>query len=146
LTGSKDTNRKNKIFLSSIFPKVLAKFIFKGYIFKKKNLKFVFNAVRSFLTEKHSYKIPPLYPAHLHINVEEDFRRIGVGEKLMQAFFDYLKANDIHGVHLSTFSDQGRDFFIKCGFRVLWDGCTHQWHYLLGRDVAVATLGKLLDK
>ncbi len=105
LMGCKDTAKKEKVFLRKIFPKILFNFLRKGIIFNKKNSLFFLNALKSFIKgESAEPKIPKIYQAHLHINVDSNFRRFGLGAKLMNIFFDYLKDNNIFGVHLSTFS------------------------------------------
>jgi len=45
-----------------------------------------------------------LYPAHLHIDFYEPYRRMGLGSKIMNVYFDYLRGLGIKGVHLGTSS------------------------------------------
>jgi len=40
------------------------------------------------------------FPAHLHINLDASRRSKGTGSKLMEYYFDQLRANNIKGVHL----------------------------------------------
>jgi GNAT superfamily N-acetyltransferase len=147
LIGCKDTTTKEKVFSRFILPKILITFIKKGLIFKKKTLRFFFHAIKSLLKgEFQKSKIPKDYPADLHINVDENFRRFGLGTKLMDAFFEYLRKNRIPGIHLATFSEQGRNFFLKTGFTLLGEQETSQWRYLINRDVKTSTFGKLLKE
>ncbi len=145
LTGCKDTAKKFAVFSKKIFPKTLWKFIKSGLMFNKKNLKFLWGSFKSlFKGQLFQPKIPKIYPAHLHINIEEGFRRSGAGEKLMNAYFDYLRKNDVPGIHLSTFSDLGRNFFAKMGFVLLWEGRTSQFRHIVHEDVKLSTFGKVL--
>jgi N-acetylglutamate synthase-like GNAT family acetyltransferase len=77
--------------------------------------------------------------------VEEDYRRRGTGEKLMDAFTGHLKENRIKGVYLSTFSEHGSNFFLKNGFTPIYENTTSLWRYILGRDVKTYVFGKILD-
>ena len=40
------------------------------------------------------------FPAHLHINVDADYRRGGLGQRLIEQFLDDLRQRQIAGVHL----------------------------------------------
>lgn len=59
------------------------------------------------------------YPAHLHIDLFKPYRRYGLGSCLMHHYFDYLRSNGVHGLHLNTSSAhvQGVPFYEKLGFR-----------------------------
>lgn len=63
---------------------------------------------------------PPLdmFPAHLHIDLYEQFRRAGVGSALMNAYLDFLRGKGVRGVHLGTssFHTQSLPFYEKHGF------------------------------
>lgn len=60
----------------------------------------------------------------------------------MNAFFEYLKKNNIAGVHLATFSEQGKSFFLKTGFTLLGERKTSQWRYLVYKDIVTSTFSK----
>lgn len=147
LIGCKNITTKEKVFSRFILPRVLISFIKKGLIFKKKTLRFLFHAIKSLLKgEFQKPKVPKDYPADLHINIDENFRRFGLGTKLMDVFFEYLRNNRIPGIHLATFSEQGINFFLKMGFTLLWERKTSQWRYLINRDIKTSTFGKLLKE
>ena len=73
-----------------------------------------------FLLLSGVYEMPPLdlYPAHLHINLAEGFRRFGLGRRLIQACFDYLGEKNSAGVHLGTSSIHAEavPFYHSLGF------------------------------
>lgn len=146
LTGCKDTAKKYAVFNKKIFLKTFWKFMRSGLMFNEKNLKFFGSSLKSLLKGQFfPPKIPKTYPAHLHINVEESFRRSGAGEKLMNAYFDYLRKSHVPGIHLSTFSNLGRNFFAKMGFVLLWEGKTSQFRHIVHEDIKVSTFGKVLE-
>ena len=147
LIGCKNTAIKEKIFSRFILTRILISFIKKGLIFKKKTLRFLFHAIKSLLKgEFQNPKVPKEYPADLHINIDESFRRFGLGTKLMDAFFEYLRKNNVTGIHLATFSEQGRNIFLKMGFTLLWERKTSQWRYLIHKDIETSAFGKLLKE
>jgi len=143
LTGCKDTAGKEKVFSRKILPKAFLDFLKKGLIFRKRTAEFLLNSLLSGGSKQP--KVSREYPAHLHINVDEGYRRRGVGAKLMNAFFEYLKKNKIKGVHLATFSEDGSSFFVKNGFTILWESATSRWRYIVNRDVKIYIFGKILD-
>lgn len=57
------------------------------------------------------------FPAHLHINLLENHRGLGIGEKLVAKLCERLAQNTTKGVHLLT-SANSRNvrFYEKCGF------------------------------
>lgn len=147
LTGSKNTAMKERIFSKSILPGIIISFFKKGLIFKKKTVTFLLQAIKSlFKGEFSNPNVPDEYPADLHINIEENFRRSGVGARLMNEYFEYLKKNNVRGVHLSTFSEQGRDFFIKTGFTLFRERMVSLWRYIVKKDIRTSFFGKVLKK
>lgn len=72
----------------------------------------------------HGYQHRPEfsdYPAHLHINLLAEARRMGGGSKLLCAFIDKLKALNVAGVHLEVASSNSgaRRFYEKMGFHAI---------------------------
>ena len=58
------------------------------------------------------------YPAHLHINVESDWRNAEVGRLLMQRFLADLRSAGIPAVHLYC-GEEPLNFYLRCGFTKL---------------------------
>lgn len=78
--------------------------------------------------------LPRTHPAHLHMNVEAEFRRHGIGAQLIQRFVSELRAAGVPGVHL--FCGAGpRAFYLRNGFTELAAGEAFpgRWVYTLGR-------------
>ena len=143
LMGCLDTAKKGKIFSRRILPRLLLDSFFRGIFLKRKNGAFFMNFLKSLLRgEFIQPKIPSGYPAHLHIDIQRSFRRSGIGTMLMNAYLEYLAKNNVPGVHLGTFSGQGRSFFLKSGFIPLWEAKTSLWRYILEKDIPVSALAK----
>lgn len=60
------------------------------------------------------------YPAHLHIDLFESCRRMGIGSRLIEAFLCLLREKGITGVHLGTssFHTEAIPFYRKLGFDI----------------------------
>jgi len=71
---------------------------------------------------KGSAKLPKYfqkkYPAHLHIDILEEFQRMGLGHKLMDTLTAHLREKGVPGVMLGVGADnkKGRNFYHKYGF------------------------------
>lgn len=61
---------------------------------------------------------PSSYPAHFHINIEEDWRGEGLGTKLANEFLSMLKESGVKGVHVRVRQNDRRasNFFRSLGF------------------------------
>ncbi len=45
-------------------------------------------------------RIALAYPAHLHINIDAGYRRMGIGGRLIEDYFTGLRSHGVRGVHL----------------------------------------------
>ena len=78
------------------------------------------------------------FPAHLHINLAPQFRSLGIGVMLIEAFADHASRHGAAGVHVVT-GAQARNvgFYLRNGFAPLahtaWNG---RPLVLLGRPLA----------
>jgi len=84
------------------------------------------------------------YPAHLHIGLLPQWRRMGIGSRLMQAFEEYLSTRGIAGYHLhaASFHPLGVAFYQKIGLDVLG---RFRWRFHTGSrwlDVEETIFGK----
>lgn len=76
------------------------------------------------LTEMYDHAIyKALYPAHLHIDILPEYQSKGIGSKLIKAFCDRLKEQNIKGVMLIVGSENegARRFYERNGFTLLQD-------------------------
>lgn len=78
------------------------------------------------------------YPAHLHINVDEKFRSLGIGGRLIERFGAHASAQRVGGMHIVT-GDGMRNvgFYTRLGF--------HEVARAPRNGGVVVMLAKLLD-
>jgi ribosomal protein S18 acetylase RimI-like enzyme len=69
-------------------------------------------------------KINIEYPAHLHIDILDQYQRQGIGSKLLEKLETHLKKNLIIGVHLGTSNKNVKaiPFYNKMGFSQIYEG------------------------
>lgn len=119
LSGCLNTQRYNRTLAARIIPRLLFRAARKQYHIGKKTKKYI----RDMFTGISVGNIyPPLkfYPAHLHINIDKDYRRKGIGEELMKHYFTHLEIHGVKGVHLGTTSlnRSAVPFYEKMGFKL----------------------------
>jgi len=145
ILGTKNEKKMNIILIFKILPKLLLKALFKGAFFKMKNLFFLYNSFLSFM--KDEFRTPRLlkyYPALLHINVIENYRSSGIGSRLINNYINYLKEEEIPGVHLNTFSERAASFYIKNGFKVLSVIKSSYYRKIISKDINYYCFGRKL--
>lgn len=145
LLGAKSKTSLENSFRLKIFPRLLLHAIKKGILFKKKNIVFIFNCFISFLRKE--FKMPDSsmdYPATLHINLKENWRKLRAGSRLIAAYLEYLAQEKIPGVNLATMSDRAAGFFQKQGFDLLYKGKRSYFRHILQRDLPIYIYGKKL--
>ncbi|MDR1629379.1 MAG: GNAT family N-acetyltransferase [Oscillospiraceae bacterium] len=61
------------------------------------------------------------YPAHLHIDIDPEYQRIGAGSRLMNTLMEHLRTKGVHGLMLVVGTDnlRGRNFYKKNKFKEL---------------------------
>lgn len=61
------------------------------------------------------------YPAHLHIDINPEYQRIGAGSRLMNTLIEHLREKDVDGLMLvvGTGNIKGRNFYKKNKFKEL---------------------------
>jgi GNAT superfamily N-acetyltransferase len=95
------------------------------------------------LNSKESSDFKSKYPAHLHINILEEYQRRGLGMRLIQCFTEYLSKLRIKGVHLKTtsYNLKAIPFYLKAGFQIVDENpMTHP----LYKDIKLLTFAKTI--
>jgi GNAT superfamily N-acetyltransferase len=77
------------------------------------------------------------HPAHLHMNVEAEYRRQGIGAALIERYARDLQAAGSPGIHLLC-GAAPRAFYTRNGFTDLaaLESSPGRWVYILGRRLA----------
>ena len=63
----------------------------------------------------------PEYPAHLHIDIDPEYQRMGIGKAMMDALLSHYKEKGVKGVMLGVDPEniKGVSFYKKYGFTPL---------------------------
>jgi len=143
IIGTKDVSARERISGKNIYPRLIWKALCRGVFLNLVNLKLMFYCLKSAC--KGEFFMPDFskrFPAMLHINIEPDYRMGGHGETLIRAFEAYLKDQRVNGVHFATFSEGAKDFFIKMGFTILFQGRRSYLKPYLGKEIDLYIFGK----
>lgn len=145
LLGCRDSRTLDRVSMRFIAPRLVRQLIGRNVLFRRKNIVFGLHMLESFLKgELSSPDFSRDYPATLHINIANGFRRSGSGSQLMAAFMVYLKEHGIEGVRLATYSPDAGAFFRKNGFILLFLRARTYFRYILKSDVNVYIYAKKL--
>ena len=128
LMGSKDTVLQEEIHRRKIMPQVRRKLFTFGYKVDRRFFSFMCRHLRTWWRGELSHNEDEIireYPAHLHMNLAEGYRSGAIGSKLMSAYLDYLRENNVRGLHLGTTSHNrlALPFYEKWGFRIVSRRC-----------------------
>ncbi len=122
LTGCVHNDRYLFLTCFYIVPKTLLHAIVRGVFFQKKTWRLL-KAVISTCCKGGYFKCIPWdkYPAHLHINIQAEFRNQQVGNRLMEKFFQQVKSCGLAGIHVVTRQENtgACRFFERMGFTAL---------------------------
>jgi ribosomal protein S18 acetylase RimI-like enzyme len=143
LLGAKNTATLNRVVQTKILPRLLIKAAITGTFLKRKNILFFQRLLFSFL--RREFKMPDFscdYPATLHINLEEGWRNLKIGSRLIAAYLNYLAQEGIPGVYLATMSEGAKGFFENQGFSLLHKGRRSYFRHILHKDIPIYIYGK----
>jgi len=116
--GAVDAGRFTRRCVPSLLPRLLWGFVAQGHILRGTSwvlAGFAFRYGRIGMRERERLLVA--YPSALHVNLDRAFRGQGAGSALVRAFLAHAGQAGSRGVHLSTTTPAGRDFFTKLGFR-----------------------------
>lgn len=121
LTGCINTVHMKEFFYPKASLKLLPGLFRKTVIFDKKSLSYLIGLLRSGIKGENSqdkFFDYNRFPSHLHMNIRFEYRDQGIGSRLIQAFFAYLREKNVYGVHLGVFSvnEEAIKFYKKYGF------------------------------
>lgn len=119
ILGTLDSRRQAFAFVRKMLPKIFGQ-IFRTTLFSHpESMKAVFVFIRSLFTHTNPKGLFKDYPAHLHINVLEEYQDDGTGSRLLEIYEGHLLSRNCRGVHLQT-TDQNTKavrFYLKKGYR-----------------------------
>ncbi|MFA6447879.1 MAG: GNAT family N-acetyltransferase [bacterium] len=120
LLGCPDTGAYIRRMQTEVGPLMIRKLLSGEYKVSPLVMKFTLKTIAAALRGEFASAPLDLYPAHLHIDFYEQYRRIGIGSKIMNVYFEYLRSLGISGVHLGTssFHRSALPFYEKLGFQM----------------------------
>lgn len=80
------------------------------------------------------YETYPDYPAHLHIDILPEGQHMGLGRKLTETLWAYLKDRGVRGVYLGVGSanTSAQAFYARMGYRIM---INKPWGKVLVKDL-----------
>jgi GNAT superfamily N-acetyltransferase len=145
VSGAKDTMVMERIFNRRILSGLLMKAFRRGVFCNRKNLQFFrYCLISMFKGEFSAPAFSREFPAILHINLDKNFQGQGIGSKLIARFLQYLKDEDVSGVHFGTLSEGARLFFAKVGFNLLFESRRSYLKAYIGKDLGFYVFGRKL--
>lgn len=148
LTGCFDTRRQIEVTRYKLMPKVYWRFLRGKYKIGKKTIAYYRKLRQVRRPENLTHVDLRIYPAHLHINVDQQWRGCGIGQRLIQIYLDQLIYAGVIGVHLGTTSENEAacKLYTKMGFELLESKETPQWKDLIDNPVYSRAYGLKLPK
>jgi len=121
LVGCLDGSAQEKVQRNIITPRIRRKMLTFGYKIDRRFFSFMLRYVRSMWRGEFAEESIKGYPAHLHMNLAEGYRGGGLGSKLLSAFLEYLKQNNVTGLQLGTTTGNkfAVPFYKKWGFQLI---------------------------
>ncbi|MCR4337879.1 MAG: GNAT family N-acetyltransferase, partial [Candidatus Omnitrophica bacterium] len=139
----KDVRKMECLMRWWITPRFVTQAFLKGEFFKAKHFCLLKSWCQScFRGEFRTPDFHREYPALLHINFEQSYRGQGLGSRLINHFLEYLRGNKVVGVQAGTMSEEAKQFFLKQGFKVIFQGRRSYLRYHMGHDTPAFILGK----
>ncbi|MGD0005390.1 MAG: GNAT family N-acetyltransferase [Anaerolineaceae bacterium] len=137
LTGCTDTKRQEQITKSKLVPGVIWNVLRRRYKLGPKVWRYTCEIIGAGLRGEFPPADVERFPAHLHINLADGFRGLGLGRRLMQTYLAQLQELGVPGVHLHTTSlnEAACHLYEACGFCIWAARPTRMWRYLVDRPV-----------
>lgn len=135
--GCLDSASCNETTTREIYPRIMRSLLAGKYNLGGRTLGYVTRSIEALMTDELRTAPLELYPAHLHVNLLPDFRRGGIGRRLIDMYIEYLRERDVPGLHLgtSTVHRRGVPFYRKLGFHEYLRTRSAMWKGILDYDV-----------
>lgn len=137
LMGCTDTVCLRRRLARQILPEIFWQILRGRYRIGARTRRYVLGLTLGALRSEFFEANPTFYPAHLHVNLERDWRGRGLGRRLTEAFLDEFRRLGILGVHIHTTSLNvaACQLYEELGFRLLDARPTRLWEYVLDQPV-----------
>jgi len=122
LTGCLDTKRCNRVMVTRVLPGTIIGAVARGALWRAKTWRLCAALLETLLLGGFPHKVDLReYPAHLHINVRQDFRGKQIGRQLIERFLAQADGAGVGGTHVVVLghNERGRRFFETMGFHLL---------------------------
>jgi ribosomal protein S18 acetylase RimI-like enzyme len=146
LAGCPDSRARAGLYIRNILPALLRSLIHGKYRIGPLTRDYLRRLVGAGFRRETPRADLNIYPAHLHINLDADFRGRGTGRKLMTAYLDQLRHSNVAGVHLMTTSMNlaACHLYESMGFRLLDARQTRMWEGIMEGYVENRCYGLIL--
>ncbi len=147
ITGCIDTEKKEQIVNKKINPKMVFRLLTGYYQLGPKGKQYIRRMLKSKRQHLHPSVELDQYPAHLHINVDENWRGYGIGIRLMKVYLDQLSYLKIPGVHLGTSSENvvACKMYEKLGFQLIGEKPSIMWEGIVDHPVYSRAYGLKME-
>lgn len=121
LTGCLESRRYWPVMARRVVPKIAGRALWRGSVWNRQVLWLLRAAWGTWKAGGLSRPFPSEFPAHLHVNLEPEFRGRGAGAQLVDRFVQQLKAARVRGAHASVSerNEPACRFFERLGFVAL---------------------------
>jgi len=137
LLGCTDTSRQSQGWRNYILTKVLVRAISGKYRLGRCTASFAWGMLVSLIRGEEPKVDLNIYPAHLQIDIKQGYRGMGVGRRLIDAYFEQLRQLSVNGVHLRTTSHNvaACHLYKNTGFQLLDNRPNRFWTKIMGFEV-----------
>ncbi len=148
LLGCADTTTQTRLWRRYIIHTVLRRALGGRYRLGKRTAGFAWGMLAGSMRGENPWVDLREYPAHLQIDVKQDYRGFGVGRRLIEAYLAQLKETGISGVHLETTShnEAACALYEKVGFKRIDCRPNRYWTTWFGHRVDNLAYGMKLFK
>ncbi len=147
LMGCLDTKRQRRRLFEEIYPRTVINLLRGAYRLSNRTWQYIYRIGLAALRGEFPRVDLNAYPAHLHLNLEREWRGYGLGRRLLEAYLSYLRKRKVPGVHLDTTSlnEIACHLYQKIGFRLLRSKPTLLWAGLVHHPVENRCYGLKLE-
>lgn len=148
LMGCTDTAAQQRRWLRKILPSTLWWALRGRYRLGRRTWQYATGLVKAAIKQEFVHCDLEEYPAHLHVNIAEKGRGLGIGRQLMDTYLGQLRLLGVPGVHLHTTSlnEAACRLYNRLDFELLDSRRTGLWQSFIEPEVENRCYGlKLLE-